>query len=284
VNDIARRLWTVAEPLHALTYFAPESHDAFAAAGLRGFWRGYFAGRAAPLGPVGPGVVTATFFGFHPAFVGRAIPSVWSIVSPDDAITARLAGVAAALPRIIGRDAPSSCDDAIAQLSDAVTRTPAAGRPLYAANAGLDWPEDQLRALWHAATLLREHRGDGHVHALAVAGLDACEAHVLRIADDSLPIESIQPYRGWSATDWEDATQRLEARGLLAAGRTTPDGHAVRATVEAETDRLSAVLVDRIAEPDVVLRTFGSVARAIAAAGDVPYPNPIGVPDAFAAG
>ena len=89
VNDVARRLWTVSEPLHALTYFAPESHDAFAAAGLRGFWRGYFAGRAAPLGAVGPGVVTATFFGFHPAFVSRAIPSVWSIVSPHDAIAAR---------------------------------------------------------------------------------------------------------------------------------------------------------------------------------------------------
>jgi hypothetical protein len=120
------------------------------------------------------------------------------------------------------------------------------------------------------------------VHALAVAGLDSCEAHVLRIADESLPIESIQPYRGWSATDWEDATRQLQARGLLAAGRTTPEGHARRATVEADTDRLAALLVDRIVEPDLVLRTFATVARAIAAAGDVSYPNPIGVRDPFA--
>ena len=130
---------------------------------------------------------------------------------------------------------------------------------------------------------MREHRGDGHVHALAVAGLDACEAHVLRIAGDALPIESIQPYRGWSATDWEDATNRLEVRGLLAAGHATRAGHELRAQVEADTDRLSVVLVDRIAEPDLVVNTFTTVARAIAAAGDVPYPNPIGVPDPFAA-
>ena len=160
-------------------------------------------------------------------------------------------------------------------------RTPVAGRPLYAANAALDWPEPRHLALWHTATLVREHRGDGHVHTLAVAGLDACEAHVLRIADDSLPIESIQPYRGWSASDWEDATRRLEARGLLAHGHTTDAGHARRATVEADTDRLSAVLVDRIVEPDLVVSTLTTVARAIAAAGDVPYPNPIGVPDPF---
>ena len=124
-----RRLWTVSEPLHVLTYFAPESHDAFTAAGLRGFWRGYFAGRAAPLGPVGPGLVTATFFGFHPAFVSRAIPSVWSIVTPDDAITARQAGIAAALRRILGSELPSSCDDAIAQLRHAVARDAGRGTP-----------------------------------------------------------------------------------------------------------------------------------------------------------
>jgi len=52
----ARRLWRVLEPYHAVTYFAPEAHQAFKDVGLRGFWMGYFAGRAAPLGAVGPGV------------------------------------------------------------------------------------------------------------------------------------------------------------------------------------------------------------------------------------
>ncbi|HJR24213.1 MAG TPA: hypothetical protein VJ804_01985, partial [Acidimicrobiales bacterium] len=81
----ARRLWLVGEPIHALTYFAQPAFDAWAAAGIRGFWRGYFATRAAPFGPVGPAVVTASFFGFAPAMVERAIPSVWEQASPDAA-------------------------------------------------------------------------------------------------------------------------------------------------------------------------------------------------------
>src|SRR5262245_664750 len=93
VTAPARPLWTRAEPLHALTYFAPESHAAYEAVGLRGFWRGYFAGRAAPLGTVAAPVVTATLFGFHPDFVARAIPSVWELVTPAGAIAARLAGI-----------------------------------------------------------------------------------------------------------------------------------------------------------------------------------------------
>ena len=33
----ARVMWTLFEPLHAVTYFAPEGRAAFEAAGLRGF-------------------------------------------------------------------------------------------------------------------------------------------------------------------------------------------------------------------------------------------------------
>ena len=88
----ARSMWTLFEPIHAVTYFTPESRSAFEQAGLRGFWRGYFAGRAAPLGPVGAAVVTASFFGFAPALVARAIPGVWDLISPADALRTRLAG------------------------------------------------------------------------------------------------------------------------------------------------------------------------------------------------
>jgi len=70
----ARRLWRLAEPLHAIVYFASEAHRALEEVGLRGFWRGYFAGRAAPMGAVGAGVVTASFLGFHPAFVAERSP------------------------------------------------------------------------------------------------------------------------------------------------------------------------------------------------------------------
>ena len=111
-----------------------------------------------------------------------------------------------------------------AELRDAVERSPVAGRPLFAANTGLDWPEAPHLALWHAVTLLREHRGDGHVSALTVAGVDPCEAHVLRIADDGLPLDSIQPYRGWGEADWAAAATRLRDRGWLADGGAHDDG------------------------------------------------------------
>src|SRR3984957_15417585 len=93
----ARSMWTLFEPIHAVTYFAPEARSAFEQAGLRGFWRGYFAGRAAPLGPAGAAVVTASFFNFAPAFVARAVPGIWDLITPEEALRTRLAGAAEAL-------------------------------------------------------------------------------------------------------------------------------------------------------------------------------------------
>jgi hypothetical protein len=281
VSDAARSLWTRAEALHALTYFAPEAHAAFEAAGLRGFWRGYFAGRAAPLGPVPGSVVTATFFGFRPDFVARAVPSIWSLVTPADAVAARLDGIDAALTRLgLGPDTEiPNARPAITAVARAVEGTPTGGRPLYAANVALEWPDDDRRALWHAATLLREHRGDGHVAALVAADLDPCGAHVLRIATDDLPLDSIQPYRGWTGEDWADAASHLTGRGLLDGhGRVTPAGRQLRADVEASTDRAAGDLVDRIDDLETVIATFDALAARVGAAGDVPYPNPIGVP------
>jgi hypothetical protein len=280
VSNDARRLWTVAEPIHALTYFAPEAHEAFEEAGLRGFWRGYFAGRAAPLGAASAGTVTAVFFGFHPDFVARAIPGVWSVTEPSLALEARLAGIERACRRLFGTElATDDVATAITALRTAVEATSVAGLPLFGANAGLDWPDAPPLALWHATTLLREHRGDGHVQALVVAGIDPCEAHVLRVAADEVPIDSIQPYRGWTDADWAGAAARLRERGWLdAAGRATDTGRRTRADIEAETDRRSARLVARIPDVDRVLGSLGPIAERVRGSGTVPYPNPIGVP------
>ena len=54
-TPLARRIWRVGEPVHAIVYFHPSSAAAWEAAGIRGFWRGYFATRAAPFGAVGSG-------------------------------------------------------------------------------------------------------------------------------------------------------------------------------------------------------------------------------------
>ncbi|HUF83273.1 MAG TPA: hypothetical protein VMQ81_01645 [Acidimicrobiia bacterium] len=278
----ARRLWQLAEPYHALTYFAPEAQQAFEDAGLRGFWRGYFAGRAAPLGAVGPGVITACFFGFHPDFVARALPALWSMASPEAALVARLAGIDSALRRVFATDL---ADPAFAEAAELARRgleeCGAAGRPLFAANLELDWPTEPHLALWHACTLVREHRGDGHVAALSAAGIDPCEAHVSQIAASGAPPETIQPYRGWSDDDWAAAADRLRARGWLDRDRRlTPAGRQGRRQIEDDTDRLAAEPLVRLGEEraDRLLASIAPLTNRVLQAGEIPYPNPIGVP------
>lgn len=105
----ARSMWTLFEPVHAVTYFAPEARSAYEQAGLRGFWRGYFAGRSAPLGAASAAVVTASFFNFAHGFVARAIPGVWELITPSGALQAREAGATEALRRLLkGREAEAA--------------------------------------------------------------------------------------------------------------------------------------------------------------------------------
>jgi hypothetical protein len=289
-----RRLWHLAEPIHSTTYFAAEATQAFTDAGLRGFWRGYFAGRAAPLGRVGPGVVTAVFFGFEPGFVARAIPSVWSMVEPEQAIEARLAGVDAALPALLGGNGrggdPAAIERVVAEVRRVMERASTAGRPLFAANLDLPWPDPPHLALWHATTLLREHRGDGHVVALTAAGLEPCEAHLTQIAARRAPLDTIAPYRGWGDEDWKAAEDRLRSTGWLDDdGGLTVQGAARRQAIEDTTDRLAA-------EPwgaegarngsglEEVVALLAPITAAVVEHGRFPYPNPIGVPPPTNAG
>lgn len=274
----ARRLWTLFEPVHAVVYFAPRSRSAFEAAGLRGFWRGYFAGRAAPLGAVGAPAVTAAFFSFAPGMVARAVPAVWGTVPPGEALRLRREAARAALARLLaGLD--REVERAAGLLAGRLAALDCAGRPLAAANAALPAPEgDPLDLLWHAATVLREHRGDGHVAALVAADLDGCEALVLRAGAD-LPRAELQPYRGWTDGEWTAATDRLAARGLLAAdGTATGAGRRLRARVEAATDTAaSRPWSGDPAGAEAVAAALAPLAARCAAV--LRFPNPIGVPD-----
>jgi hypothetical protein len=235
----ARAMWTMFEPVHDVTYFAPEALGAFTGAGLRGFWRGYFAGRAAPLGGARAAVVTASFYVFPAAFVARAIPGVWDLITPQEAIAVREAGAAAALGRLLaGREAEAA--KAAGLLWSAVEDLDFAGRVLSAANAELPVSGEPLTRLWQAATLLREHRGDGHFAALTAAGIDGCEATVLRCAKD-MPRDLMQPVRGWTDEQWDAATARLTERGWIGEkAAITPAGRAAHDEVEAATDRAAA--------------------------------------------
>ena len=232
----ARAMWTMFEPVHDVTYFAPEALQAFTAAGLRGYWRGYFAGRAAPLGSARAAVVTASFYNFAPAFVSRAIPGVWDLITPQEAIAVREAGAAASLRRLLsGREAEAA--KAADLLWLAVDNLDFAGRVLSAANSELPVSRDPLTRLWQATALLREHRGDGHFAALTAADIDGCEAVVLRCAKD-MSRELMQPVRGWTDEQWDAAAARLTERGLIGEDAAlTAAGRVVHDAVEAATDQ-----------------------------------------------
>jgi hypothetical protein len=279
----ARRLWALAEPFHALTYFAQESRDAAERAGLRGFWNSYFALRAAPLGAVGPEVVTAVFYNFAPSFVARRVPSVWVDVSPAAGLEVRLAGIDGAVRRVLGDDWPASAEAAeLAELAaTAAGAVDLPGRPLAAANAGVAVPDEPHLRLWQSLTTLREHRGDGHSVALVQREVDGVAAHVLAAAAGRSDREWLMRARGWDDARWDDAVARLGERRWLDDDGLTAEGLAMVAAIEADTDRLALRPWRALGDAgcDRLAQLLTPVRRAVVAAGDWPAGNPIGVPD-----
>ncbi|MFF1694829.1 hypothetical protein ACFVXC_14520 [Streptomyces sp. NPDC058257] len=239
-----RHCHNAVNPLHVAMYFAPETEEELTALGLERGPMVYLAGRAAPLGPVEAGTVTATFFNFNHEHVRRYIPAAWTVTAPERVLTARLRGADRTLRRLLGAEALISKE--MTEAAELALRATEAclreARPLYAANADLPVPEEPHLALWHAATLLREHRGDGHLVALTMAGLSGIEAVVLHNATGKAPTSALfMRTRGWSERQWDAAREQLRERGLLdGAGDLTGAGTALRAETEALTDRLDA--------------------------------------------
>lgn len=239
---LARKAHRTLEPLHTACYFAREMSDAYAGAGAKGTMRAYFGVRSAPMGIVPLEVVVATFYNFAPHLVAQGIPSVWETTTPEELIAARYAGVDAAYRRILG-DAVDSAEMAeAAELArEATTVLSPLGRPLYAGHAALPWPESPHLQLFLAQTLLREHRGDGHVAALTLAGLDAIGALVTHIASNvGVSEEMIRATRGWTDEEWTAGAARVVDRGLVKDGALTAEGQAVRDRVEHQTDEAAA--------------------------------------------
>ncbi|MGW4486808.1 SCO6745 family protein [Amycolatopsis sp. NPDC004368] len=275
-SSLARRFWVALEPLHAVVYFAPEPAAAAKGVGLRGWWMGYFAGRAAPLGPIGPGPVTSMFYGFAPAMVARALPDAWTFANPEDVLRTRIEAVEAALTRLLPHP---GVDELVELLERAVAGCRFDGRPLAAAWAEAARPDRPLARLWLATCALREHRGDGHVLAGVAAGLTGLDASLTHIAAGATNREVVQRARGWTDDEWSASTARLLSRGLLdSAGRLTAGGAAVRRDVEEMTDRLATDPLDALG-PDAVDRVLTlaePLGRAVVDAGGLPIPNPMG--------
>ncbi|WP_308465608.1 SCO6745 family protein [Rathayibacter soli] len=271
-----RAMWTLFEPIHAVSYFAPHAREAFADIGLTRYWDGYFAGRAAPLGPVPAAPVVAIFNGFSPFLVGRALPAAWGVASVDEVLDARSRGAAAALRSVVADE--SLVAEAASALTPVAQRIDVAGRPLAAANRALPEESDPYRQLWRAATILREHRGDGHVTSLLSEGIAGLAAIVLRSAID-IESTTMKRARGWSEAEWDAQADELIARGLLTADRAiTPAGSAAIDNAEHLTNRLAQRPWSALDDTGLtgIARLIAPIAHACGTF--FPYPNPIGMP------
>ncbi|MFI9767195.1 hypothetical protein ACIHJG_10075 [Streptomyces sp. NPDC052415] len=277
-----RQLWHLLEPLHAVLYYAPKVFEEAAALGYgtEERWASYFPFRAAPLGAVGDERVASAFYSFSPRMVAEHIGPAWRIASPEDVLAARLRGMDRAYRAIFGDRADSpELAEAAALARRAAEAANTAGRPLAAANAALDWPEQPHLQMWHAATILREHRGDGHLAALLVAGLDPVESLVSFAAIGAASVERFES-RGWSAQEWAAARERLVARGLLRTdGTATEAGHDLRRGVEEDTDRLAADPWRALAPQDIDRLTglLGEFWVAVLSSGLLPSETTLGI-------
>ena len=116
------------------------------------------------------------------------MPDAWDFAPPEAALGARLHGSVAALQRVLdGADVTEAAD----------ARSP--GRPsrrhrrvgrCSPPTPHCRGPTSPVGVLWHAATLLREHRGDGHVAVLTAAGVAGREANVIHSAAVGAPPSS----------------------------------------------------------------------------------------------
>jgi hypothetical protein len=248
-HAVARQLAALVAPIHNVAYYVPEIR-VFETLGVKGWWTAYFAYRSAPMGVVAPEVIAATFYGFAPRMIRRAVPAVWDRVTPGQAMDVRLDAVDRAWRRIFSGTG-ASISDAVAEAAGLLRRSivdvDGSARVLYAAHSALDWPEPPHLQLWHAATLLREHRGDSHSIALAAAAIGPVDCQVVMAARGHGNRATLQKIRGWNDLEWDEAVERLQQRGWLDAdSHLTDAGRTGRRAIEDHTDAVGSAPADRL--------------------------------------
>jgi hypothetical protein len=251
---LARKTWRTVEPLHGMIYFVPEAAEAYEKLGIAGR-DGYFASRAAAMGAVTAEVVISTFFNFNPELVHAAIPSAWAKASPEAVVAARFEAVDGAMRRLLGNDVVQSSEMAqaaeLARTAAEVAGTRLEGRPLAAGHADLTWPEPAHLVLWHAQSILREYRGDGHIALLVTHGLSGIDALITHAAAGDVPAHLLRSSRAWSAEQWDDAVRSMRVRGWVTEGddlALTEWGAAQRQEIEDQTDVLAAAPYARLGD------------------------------------
>jgi hypothetical protein len=265
------RMFELVEPIATVT-FSGVVTEAFLALGMRNYWDGYFAGRAAPLGLAPAEVVHAVFYNFADGEVARHIPWVWGKTTPQEAIAVRERGSTTALRQRIGELADTP---ALVRVADLATRAalsaPTEGRALYAGLRALAVPEEPVARLWHAATLLREHRGDGHNAALLAHGIGGTEAHVLMALSLGMKAEDFGRTHHLPKAQLAAVVDGLRGRGLVHAdGGFTDAGRETSERIEALTDELAAPAYDALTadELDELIAGLEPIAAAAQAVDD----------------
>ena len=276
MNTVARRMFELVEPVGAIPYTADEPNEAMFALGFTNYWDTYFAGRAAPLGLTPAEVVDALFYNFAPGEVARHIPKVWRTTTPEAAIAARQMGCVKALRRILGDHVDAAAfARAAGLLIKAATSAPFEGRPMYAALRRLPVPDDAVGRLFHAASLLREHRGDGHVAALMTEGVGGLEAHVLFALDMDMPAQKFGRIHHLPEAQIAAVIDGMRHRGLIGEdGWLSKRGRAAKQRVEALTDDLAATPYQSLEpeELDEVMATLEQLDPLLRAAQDSDSP------------
>ena len=270
-RTLARRLFGLTEPIALVPYAAPEPTAEVMALGYRTYWDTYFAGRAAPLGRVPAEVVHAIFYNFADGEVARHIPYVWDIATPEAVLAARERGCAAAVRRILADQADSPRVARAADLAtQAATSAATEGRALYAALRTVPIPDEPVARLWHAANLLREHRGDGHVVALVSEGIGGLESHALHAVSQGMPAEKFGRIHHLPRATLTQVAEGMRARDLIDdAGRITRNGRETKERIEALTDDLAAPAYDTLTstELDQLIADLEPLAAVLEAAG-----------------
>lgn len=273
---MSRRVWDLVEPIHASVYFVPERTDVYNALGLEPISH-YFASRSAAMGPVPAEVVIATFYHFSPGLVKRAMRDAWATASPESVVTARyrVAGIALqkSLERLDQDWVESLLDIALPLSRAAASVLDPAGRPLFAGHLATPVPDDPLLELWHYLTLLREHRGDGHVAALQAHGFGPIPALVTADGYSKIRVGALQRVRGWRDDAWEAGVEEARSLGWIDEdSHRTAAGTYVREQMETTTNELSAKPWHHLGEErtEALITALEPIRDAVVASGSIP--------------
>ncbi len=269
-----RKLGTLVEPHAAAVYFAPEAHAAYKELGpLDDFWAPYYASRGACLGAT-PGLVVAAAFGvFNPAHIAEQLDAAWKVATPSQWWIARVNGATAQLERLLGEN-PDGAERATELLRRVADNSPVSGHPFYAGLISQPWPGSVLGDLWHAADIVREHRGETHTAAYNAAGFTGPEIMMMTELWWGLPHGLYLASRHWDDDAVAVGLESLRAKGWVEGEPPvlTDLGTTARVAVEDATDIGEAAVLSVLTdvERDELFSILKPMAAAIVAGGGYP--------------